>query len=111
MRRDNAGTVTGDGTLRYGWADAQGSACEVAAQVARVLCDRGWRGAPRSCGTTCSLPSVIAKDICPPNRCSILRDHERPGIWAVPEALAHWAPVPVHASCDPATDHDEENPR
>jgi hypothetical protein len=44
MRRDNAGTVAGDGTLRYGWADVEGSACEVAAQVAQVLCARGWTG-------------------------------------------------------------------
>jgi hypothetical protein len=60
MRRDNAGTVAGDGTLRYGWADVEARNCETAGQVITVLRGRGWRGTPRRCGPNCRLPSALS---------------------------------------------------
>jgi hypothetical protein len=53
FRRDNAGAVDGIITLRYGWSDVTGSPCEVAAQVAAVLRQRGWTGVPGRCGPAC----------------------------------------------------------
>jgi very-short-patch-repair endonuclease len=50
MARDNAATLRGETTLRYGWADVTGRPCAVAAQVAAVLRAAGWRGTLRSCG-------------------------------------------------------------
>jgi Transcriptional regulator, AbiEi antitoxin len=55
FRRDNAGAVDGIITLRYGWPDVTGSPCEVAAQVAAVLRQRGWTGVPRCCGRACRM--------------------------------------------------------
>jgi hypothetical protein len=50
-RRDNAGATDGIITLRYGWSDVTGQPCQVAAQVAAVLTQRGWPG--RRCGKAC----------------------------------------------------------
>jgi hypothetical protein len=55
FRRDNAGAVDGIITLRYGWSDVTGSPCQVAAQVAAVLQQRGWTGAARRCGPACRI--------------------------------------------------------
>jgi hypothetical protein len=55
VRRDNASTAVGQGTLRYGWADVTGRPCFVAGQVAGALAARGWTGAPRRCGRSCGL--------------------------------------------------------
>ena len=55
-RRDNAGATDGIITLRYGWSDVTGQPCQVAAQVAAVLAQRGWPGPARRCGSTCALP-------------------------------------------------------
>ncbi len=55
VRRDNASTAVGQGTLRYGWADVTGRPCFVAGQVADALAARGWTGAPRRCGRSCGL--------------------------------------------------------
>jgi hypothetical protein len=55
-RRDNAGATDGIITLRYGWSDVTGQPCQVAAQVAAVLSQRGWTGSPRRCGSGCALP-------------------------------------------------------
>lgn len=55
-RRDNAGATDGIITLRYGWSDVTGRPCQVAAQVAAVLSQRGWTGSPRRCGSGCALP-------------------------------------------------------
>ncbi|WP_343074376.1 type IV toxin-antitoxin system AbiEi family antitoxin domain-containing protein [Phytoactinopolyspora limicola] len=52
-RRDNVATVDGVATLRYGHADVFGDPCGVAAEQARVLAARGWRGRPRACGSDC----------------------------------------------------------
>jgi hypothetical protein len=57
MRRDNAGVVSGDDTLRYGWVDVEDRACETAGQLGTVLQHNGWRGKPRRCGPHCGLPS------------------------------------------------------
>ena len=53
--RDNASIVNGIHTLRYNWADVTQRPCHVAAEVAAVLRQRGWRGTPRPCGPSCSL--------------------------------------------------------
>ena len=54
-RRDNAATVAGDASLRYGWRDVAARPCIVAAEVGRVLQSRGWPGGPESCGPECAL--------------------------------------------------------
>lgn len=53
--RDNAATLRGEITLRFGWIDVVATPCEVAVQVATVLTARGWAGEARSCGPTCAL--------------------------------------------------------
>jgi hypothetical protein len=53
--RDNAATVSGRATLRYGWVDVVGTPCAVAAEVAQVLRSRGWAGKPVACGPYCRI--------------------------------------------------------
>ncbi|TDD72101.1 hypothetical protein E1262_04635 [Jiangella aurantiaca] len=55
-RRDNAATVSGAWTLRYGHSEIFGEPCRVAQEQARVLHDRGWAGQPRRCGSDCPIP-------------------------------------------------------
>lgn len=55
MARDNAVAVDGGRSLRYGWHDVAGHACEAADQVAIVLHSAGWRGMPRACGPRCRI--------------------------------------------------------
>jgi hypothetical protein len=52
-RRDNANTVSGILTLRFGLLDLSDRRCETAASVATLLCDHGWPGASRACGRSC----------------------------------------------------------
>ncbi|RIQ28617.1 hypothetical protein [Jiangella rhizosphaerae] len=54
-RRDNAATVSGAWTLRYGHTEIFGEPCRVAQEQARVLRDRGWTGLPRRCGSDCPI--------------------------------------------------------
>jgi very-short-patch-repair endonuclease len=54
-RRDNASTVGGRTTLRFGWTDVSDSPCEVASQVIAVLRRQGWTGRPSRCSATCPL--------------------------------------------------------
>lgn len=54
-RRDNANTLDGFQTLRYGWVPVAYHACSVAREVADLLCHRGWRGSPRPCGMGCPV--------------------------------------------------------
>ena len=54
-RRDNAGAADGIITLRYGWADVTGQPCQVAAQIAGVLLQRGWQGPSQRCRPRCPL--------------------------------------------------------
>jgi hypothetical protein len=54
IHRDNAASADGVTTLRYGWLDITGRACQVAAEIAEVLAARGYRGA-RPCSTGCPV--------------------------------------------------------
>ncbi|MGH8825258.1 MAG: hypothetical protein ACRDVN_12365 [Jiangellaceae bacterium] len=54
-RRDNRGVVGRVWSLRYGFAETFGSPCDIAAEVAIVLSDRGWTGTPHPCGPDCRL--------------------------------------------------------
>jgi very-short-patch-repair endonuclease len=53
--RDNDTAISGRVTLRFGWADVDAQACEVAEDVAVVLWARGWRGKLKRCGVGCRL--------------------------------------------------------
>lgn len=53
--RDNAATLTGAATLRFGWIAVGGQPCPVAAQVSSLLHIRGWGGQPRRCGPGCAV--------------------------------------------------------
>lgn len=53
--RDNAATLTGAATLRFGWMAVVGQPCGVAAQVATLLRLRGWLIDPRRCGPGCAI--------------------------------------------------------
>ncbi|NED96591.1 hypothetical protein G1H11_14870 [Phytoactinopolyspora alkaliphila] len=53
-RRDNAATVGGHATLRYGHAELFADPCGVAAEQARVLAARGWAGTLGRCGPDCA---------------------------------------------------------
>lgn len=55
--RDNFTTVSGRVTLRFGWADVDAQACEVAHDVAVLLWSRGWPGNLRRCGVGCRVPA------------------------------------------------------
>jgi len=57
IRRDNASTVDGQATLRYGWPDVTQQPCLVAAEVGAVLARRGWDGGLCRCGPACQLPA------------------------------------------------------
>jgi len=53
--RDNITTVSGKVSLRFGWADVDAQACEVAQDVAVLLWSRGWRGRLTRCGVGCRV--------------------------------------------------------
>ena len=57
-RRDNANTLSGNMTLRYGWVPVAYHACEVTLDVANLLRQRGWRGIPRLCGRDCPVATL-----------------------------------------------------
>jgi hypothetical protein len=52
--RDNAATLTGQATLRFGWLAVAGHRCAVAGQVGALLTLRGWRGSLRPCCLGCT---------------------------------------------------------
>ena len=52
-RRDNAHTLDGWVTLRFGWADVTADPCGVAAEIARLLTLRGWPGPFSPCPNCC----------------------------------------------------------
>lgn len=54
-RRDNANTLDGFQTLRYGWVPVAYHACTVALEVADLLWKRGWGGSLRRCGGACPV--------------------------------------------------------
>jgi len=49
-RRDNANTLQGIQTLRFGFLDLGDRRCKTAAEVATLLRSRGWPVRPRPCG-------------------------------------------------------------
>ena len=53
--RDNAATLTGAATLRFGWLGVVGQPCPIAVQVATLLQIRGWTGQPHPCGPGCTV--------------------------------------------------------
>ena len=53
--RDNAATVQGKRTLRYGWEDVRYESCATAEEVSHVLRRNGWQGAPRPCSASCRI--------------------------------------------------------
>jgi very-short-patch-repair endonuclease len=57
IRRDNAAVADGGVTLRYGWSDVTRDSCRTAGELARVLVQRGWVGAPKLCSPNCALLS------------------------------------------------------
>jgi hypothetical protein len=63
-RRDNRGALAGCWTLRYGHAEVFGTPCDVAAEEAIVLQDRGWTGDPRPCSADCTITETIARMRC-----------------------------------------------
>lgn len=56
MDRDNAASLDGLLTLRFGAGDLHGRPCSVAAQVARALQQRGWTGLPTRCPRCTRVP-------------------------------------------------------
>lgn len=57
IRRDNAVAADGGVTLRYGWLDVAGQACQTAAEVDRALRRRGFAG-----GRPCSPGCPVGRD-------------------------------------------------
>jgi hypothetical protein len=57
-QRDNANTLDGLRSLRYGWVRVAYHACAVALEVADLLRKRGWRGALRACGKACPVTTL-----------------------------------------------------
>lgn len=55
IRRDNAGTATGQVTLRYSWDDVTERPCLTALEIAATLQEHGWTGALRRCGSQCAV--------------------------------------------------------
>jgi Transcriptional regulator, AbiEi antitoxin len=59
IRRDNAAALDGITTLRYGWIDVAVRPCLVAAEVARILTERGYTRC-RPCSPSCPVRLVAA---------------------------------------------------
>jgi hypothetical protein len=60
IRRDNATSASGIRTLRYGWLDVTQHPCNVAAEVALALAQRGFAGA-KPCSPTCPVGKVTGR--------------------------------------------------
>jgi hypothetical protein len=58
-RRDNANTVSGLLTLRFGLLDLGDHRCETGIAVATLLRRNGWTGVLRACGPTCPPRTAI----------------------------------------------------
>lgn len=52
--RDNYCAAVGLIILRYSWSDVTERRCSTAAELARVLTQRGWAGPFRRCGPSCT---------------------------------------------------------
>jgi hypothetical protein len=59
IQRDNAASVAGITTLRYGWRDVTAAPCKVAADIATVLAARGYTGA-RPCSAECPVGRLVS---------------------------------------------------
>jgi hypothetical protein len=59
--RDNDATAGGGSTLRYDWDDVTRHGCRTAAQVARSLASRGWKGQLRPCSPACTATTPTPK--------------------------------------------------
>jgi hypothetical protein len=59
--RDNDATGGGGSTLRYDWDDVTRHGCRTAAQVARSLASRGWKGQLRPCSLACTATTPKPK--------------------------------------------------
>jgi hypothetical protein len=57
--RDNAAAADGKLTLRYSWEQVRRKPCQTAAEVAKVLRQRGWPGRPRKCSPGCPAPRAL----------------------------------------------------
>jgi hypothetical protein len=55
IRRDNANTVLGTATLRFGWPDTTQNRCQSAVLVGAALRRRGWPGTLSPCSPTCPV--------------------------------------------------------
>ena len=62
-RRDNANTLDGFQTLRYGWVPVAYHACNVAGEVADLLGKHGWRGSPRPCRMGCPVTALDVRPL------------------------------------------------
>jgi very-short-patch-repair endonuclease len=54
QHRDNYCAVVGLIIMRYSWADVTERRCSTAAELARLLTQRGWPGPLRPCGPSCT---------------------------------------------------------
>jgi hypothetical protein len=55
--RDRSAIVSGYEPVRYGWSDVDITPCATAAQVGKILHDRGWPGSVQPCSRSCgALP-------------------------------------------------------
>jgi very-short-patch-repair endonuclease len=57
-RRDNANTLSGYQTLRYGWAAVAYHACEAGIEVFTLLRRNGYPGGLRPCGKACPVSAL-----------------------------------------------------
>lgn len=58
-RRDNAAAAHGEQSLRYGWQDVRWHPCDTAAEIFRVLRNRGWEGTPKPCSSGCEVGRAL----------------------------------------------------
>jgi len=59
IRRDNAAAAGGLTTLRYGWSEITRNPCQVAAEIAAVLSQRGFQCRP--CSPVCPVGSIATQ--------------------------------------------------
>jgi Transcriptional regulator, AbiEi antitoxin len=62
-RRDNANTLDGLRTLRYGWVRVAYHACSVALEVGDLLRKCGWRGTLGRCGKACAATTLKVQPV------------------------------------------------
>jgi hypothetical protein len=65
--RDRAAIADGLQTLRYGWSHVDGTPCDTAAEVARILRRHGWLAHARPCNPTCPVAPIVTAATPPPS--------------------------------------------